>query len=115
MPIQRNSVSGLTSRLVRSGPGEGPARAVSTARSAQSSFGLVFCRHGTATSWHSTSNSASLDAAGRAGNAIQSARRTNIKYSIRTTTSPQCCQPYDHCRSQTRTHRGLSCQVGVLD
>ena len=46
--------------------GSSRARAASTARSAQSSFGLGFCRRSTATSWRSTSNSASLDAEERA-------------------------------------------------
>jgi hypothetical protein len=48
-------------------------------RSAQSSFGLGFCRRSTATSWRSTSSSASFDAAERASSASHPARRTNIR------------------------------------
>ena len=51
----------MTSRLIRSGLGSSRARAASTARSAQSSFGFGFCRRSTATSWRSTSSSASFD------------------------------------------------------
>jgi hypothetical protein len=45
--------------------------AASTARSAQSSLGLGFCRRSTATSWRSTSSPASFDAEERARSAIQ--------------------------------------------
>ncbi|HEY4853733.1 MAG TPA: hypothetical protein VII22_23350 [Streptosporangiaceae bacterium] len=40
----------MTSRLIRSGLGSSRARAARTARTAQSSFGLEFCRRSTATS-----------------------------------------------------------------
>jgi hypothetical protein len=46
-PAERSSVSGVTNRLIRSGPRSSPARAASTARSAQSSLGLGFCRRST--------------------------------------------------------------------
>jgi hypothetical protein len=69
-------VSGVTSRLIRNGLGSSRARAAITIRSAQSSFGLGFCRRSTATSWRSTSSSASFDAAERASNAIHPVRRT---------------------------------------
>jgi len=51
----------------------------STTRSAQSSLGLGCWRRSTATSWRSTSSSASLDADDRASSAIHPARRTNIR------------------------------------
>ena len=82
--------------------GSSRARGASTARSAQSSLGLGFCRRSTATSWRSTSSSASFDAAEHASSAIHPARRTNIRYSIRTVTSPRCFQPWDDCHSHTR-------------
>ncbi len=47
--------------------------------------------YGIATSWRSTSSSASFDAAERASSAIQPVRWTNIKWSIRTVTSPRYC------------------------
>jgi hypothetical protein len=53
--------------------------AASTARSAQSSFGLGFCRRSTATSWRTTSSSASFEAAERASSIIQPVRRTKIR------------------------------------
>ena len=57
-------------------PWEQPGRAASTARSAQSSLGFGFWRCSTATSWRSTSSSASFDAAERASSAIHPASRT---------------------------------------
>jgi hypothetical protein len=72
-------VSGVTRRLIVKGPGSSRARAASIARSAQASFGLGFCRRSTATSWRSTSNSASFDAEERASSAIQPVRRTKIR------------------------------------
>jgi hypothetical protein len=57
---QRSNVPGVTSRLIRRGPGSSRAWAASTAQSARSSLGLGFCRHSTAISWHNTSSSASL-------------------------------------------------------
>ena len=55
--------------------GPGP----STARSAQPVPGFGFCRRSTATSWRSTSNSASFESAERAGSTIQPAIRTKIR------------------------------------
>lgn len=55
------------------------AKAASTARSAQSSLGLGCWRRSNATSWRSTSSSASFDADERASSAIHPARRTNIR------------------------------------
>lgn len=66
-------------RLTPSGRGSSRTRAASTAWSAQSSLGLGFCRRSTATSWCSTSNSASLEAEERASSTIHPARRTKIK------------------------------------
>jgi hypothetical protein len=63
----------------RSGLGSSRARAASIARPARSSFGFGFCRRGTATSWRSTSRSASFDAGERASNAIHPPRRTKIR------------------------------------
>lgn len=63
------------------------------ARSAQSSLGLGCWRRSTATSWRSTSSSASFAADERASSASHPARRTNIRYSSRTVTRPRSCQP----------------------
>jgi hypothetical protein len=76
---QRSRVPGLTSRAARCGPGSSRAKAASTARSAQSSLGLGCCRRSTASSWRSTSSSASFDAGERASNANHPVRRTNIR------------------------------------
>jgi hypothetical protein len=72
-------VPGVTSRLNRNGPGSSRASAAITARSAQSILGLGFCRRSTATSWRSTSSSASFDAAERASSTIQPVRRTKSR------------------------------------
>ena len=64
----------------RNGTGNSRARPAITIRSAQSSWGLRFCRRSTATSWRSTSSSASFDAADRASSTIHPARRTNIPF-----------------------------------
>ncbi len=69
----------MTRRLIRNDLGSSLARAASTARSAQSSFGLGFCRRSTATSWRKMSSSASLAAAERASKAIQPVMRTKIR------------------------------------
>lgn len=61
--------------LIRSEVGSSRARAAITARSAQSSRGLGFCRRSTATSWRSTSNPASQVPAGP-GAARQAACRS---------------------------------------
>ena|SRR6266851_1777081 len=53
------------------------------------------------TYWRSMSSSASFEAAERASSIVQSARRTNFRWSIRTITSPRCCQPGDHYRGLT--------------
>jgi hypothetical protein len=71
--------AGVTSRLIRTDLGSSRAMAARTARSAQSSLGLGFCRRSTASSWRSISSSASFDAAERASSAIQQVRRTNIR------------------------------------
>jgi hypothetical protein len=55
--------------------GAGRARRASTIRSAQSTWGLRFCRRSTATSWRRTSSSASFDAGQRASSAIHPVRR----------------------------------------
>ena len=60
-------------------PGSSRVRAASTARSAQFSLGLGCWRRSTATSWRSTSSSASFEAVDRASSTIHPARRTNIK------------------------------------
>ena len=45
----------------------------------KSSLGLGLCRRSTATSWRSTSSSASFDADERASSAIQPVKRTKIR------------------------------------
>jgi len=72
-------VSGLTSRLILKGLGSSRARAASTARSAQSSYGFGCCRRSTAISWRSSSSSASFEAEECANSAIHPARRTKIR------------------------------------
>jgi hypothetical protein len=78
-PARREECDGFTSRLIRSGLGSSRVSAAITSRSVQSSLGFGFCRRSTATSWRSTSNSASFDAAERASSAIQPVRRTNTR------------------------------------
>jgi len=99
---QRSSVPGVTSRPIGIDAGSRRAKAASTARSAQSSLGRGFCRRSTATSWRSTSISASFDAADRASSANQPVRRTNTRYSMRKVASLRCCQPEHQCRVRTR-------------
>ena len=76
---QASSVSGVTSRLIRSGLGGSMASAASTARPGQSGFGCGFCRRSTATSWRNTSCSASFEAGDRVSRAIQPAGRTKTR------------------------------------
>ncbi len=59
--------------------GSSRAKAASTARSADSSFGFGFGRRSTATSWRRTSSSASFEAVERATRVIQPVRRTKIR------------------------------------
>jgi hypothetical protein len=92
----------VTSRLIRWGLGSSRVKAAITARSAQSSLGLGFCRRSTVTSMRSTSNSASFDAEERASSAIHPARLTKSRYSIRRVTSPRCCQSSDQRTKRTR-------------
>ncbi len=64
VPGPVRSVSGVTSPLIRRGLETNRVKAGGIARSAQSSLGLGFWRLSTATSWRSTSSSASFDAGG---------------------------------------------------
>jgi hypothetical protein len=75
--------AGVTSRYLRSGLGSSRAKAASTARPAQSSLDLGCWRRNTATSWRSTSSSASFDADERPSIAIHPATRLKDEPMIR--------------------------------
>jgi hypothetical protein len=69
----------LLRRCIRSLGGTSRISAARTARSAQSSRGRGWVRRSTATSCHSTSNSASLDAADRPSMTSQPQNRTKMR------------------------------------
>jgi len=91
----RNTVPGVTSRWLRSGLGSRRISAARTARSAQSSRGRGLVRRSTATSWRSTSNSASLDT--RAGQQYREPSRRD---------EDQVQQPQRHDRRSSRSTLG---------
>jgi hypothetical protein len=69
----------VTSRRAFTGFGSHRINAARIARSAQSSRGLALVRRRTATSWRSTSSSASFDAVERASSTIQPTSRAKIR------------------------------------
>jgi len=69
----------VTSRWTFTGFGSHRINAARTARSAQSSRGLLLVRRRTAISWRSTSSSASFEAAERASSTIQPTSRAKIR------------------------------------
>ena len=77
-------------------------RAAMIARSAQSSLGLGVLPPPQRDLLAQHQQLGSFDAAERASSAIHAASRTNIRYSIRTVTSPRSCQPSGHHGWHTR-------------